>query len=132
MSTFARTATILTMLCLGTLPMGCDDEPHRVTPDDIRVSKGPDGTSIFLPADDSAAASGYAQWLQLRADLAGISSTGDFLDTQVANLHLQEDLLGRARGADWTWAKLHGSGDVDFDAAIKTIQNRLEQLDPDR
>ncbi|MCH2136962.1 MAG: hypothetical protein MK101_10350 [Phycisphaerales bacterium] len=107
---------------------GCDDHGQRVTSDDIRVVTGPDGTKMFRPVNDTPAASGYAQWLQLRSDLGPLEQTGDFLDTQLANLHLQEILLKRARGNDWHWARLHGEGDVNFDSAIEIVQQQSKRL----
>ena len=104
----------------------------EVTADDIAMVKGPDGTVQYMPVKHDAAASGYAQWLQLRSDLAAISSTGDFLDTQVANLHLQDTLLQRADANQWQWARLHGTGIVDLKAAVATVKARLIQLDPDQ
>jgi hypothetical protein len=112
---------------------GCNqDDGTAVSADDVAMVKGPDGTTQYMPVTHDAATSGYAQWLQLRADLAAIGSTGDFLDTQVGNLHLQRILLQRAQARHWKWAKLHGSGVVDLIAAQKTVQTRISQLDPNR
>ena len=107
---------------------GCSDRGEGVMAADIRVLRGPDGVRLFQPANDSVASSAYAQWLQLRADFAGIASTGDFIDTQRANLHRQESLLRRGLAEHWTWPRLHGGGTVDFAAGLDLVRKRMAEL----
>jgi hypothetical protein len=108
----------------------CTDLHEGVTAADIRVETGPDGTKLFQPGNSEVATSAYAQWLQLRADLAGIASTGDYLDTQVANLNQQRSLLRRGKTYNWSWQRLHGTGDVNFTKAIALVDKRVEALRP--
>ena len=121
-----RTSLILTSMALAI--SACDDRVEVVTAANIAVVSGPDGEVLFQPTDNSVACSTYAQWLQLRVDLKGIESTGDFLDTQTANLHQQEALLRRGQSAHWICQRLHGSGDVDFNAALTLVDQRLSAL----
>ena len=112
-------------LCLCSV-MGCEqqtDVPFK----DIKISHGPDGEIIYLPANDSMAVSALAQYMQLKADLAGISKDGYFLDTQVANLHQQEALLDRAIYYGWTW---HGSdgAPIDITTSLAEVQSKLKSL----
>tara|TARA_Y100000589_G_C27079811_1_gene599091 strand:- start:707 stop:1087 length:381 start_codon:yes stop_codon:yes gene_type:complete len=114
---------------LGTILMasGCA-KPQPVTPSDIEVSKGPDGEVIYLPKLDTAEASGLAQYLQLQADLKGISRDGYFLNTQAANLHQQATLLSRARELGWNWQDLDGKH-IDLTARLESVQARIKTLD---
>lgn len=121
-----RTSLMLASLVLAV--SACDDRGEAVSAADIAVVSGPDGEVLFQPTDSAVATSTYAQWLQLRVDLEAIATTGDFLDTQIANLHQQEALLRRGQASHWTWQRLHGSGNVDFKAALSLVDKRLAAL----
>ena len=120
--------TFITLL-LGTalLVVGCA-KPEPVTPSEIEISKGPDGEVIYLPRVDSAEVSGLAQYLQLQADLKGISKDGYFLDTQAANLHQQATLLSRAQELGWTWQNLDGKN-IDLAQDLERVRTKIKTLD---
>ena len=121
------TAALFILLGSSMVFQGCKQETD-VPARDITISHGPDGEIIYLPAKDSMAVSALAQYLQLKADFAGISKDGYFLDTQVANLQQQEDLLGRAVHYGWTWHATDGST-IDIKAALDTVKKELKSLD---
>jgi len=114
------------ILCVCTVT-GCDQQTD-VPAKDITISHGPDGEIIYLPANDSMSVSALAQYLQLNADFAGISKDGYFLDTQVANLHQQEDILGRAVHYGWTWHNTDGTL-IDIPAALAEVKKKIKRLD---
>ena len=119
---------IITLLLGSTLlACGCA-KPEPVTASEIQISKGPDGEVIYLPKVDTAEVSGLAQYLQLQADLKGISKDGYFLDTQVANLHQQATILSRAEELKWTWQNLDGTN-IDLAKTLERVRARIKTLD---
>ncbi|MDG2423080.1 MAG: hypothetical protein P8M22_03785 [Phycisphaerales bacterium] len=115
---------MLITACLAA--QGCAEQKD-VPAKDIKLSKGPDGETIYLPANDSMAVSALAQYLQLKADLAGISKDGYFLDTQVANLRHQERLLSRAEQAGWKWQSANGTS-IDITSALADVKKQIKTL----
>ena len=106
---------------------GCA-EPSPVPITDIVISKGPDGEIIYTPRIDSAPTSALAQYLQLQADFTGISRDGYFLDSQIANLHQQVNLLRRAEHFKWRWQGLDGR-DIDVPKALAEARAKIKTLD---
>ena len=106
---------------------GCAEQ-RAVPASDIIVSKGPDGETVYSPRNDSMAVAALAQYLQLKADFAGISKDGYFLDTQTANLHQQDRLLYRAEHFHWKWQDMDGKT-IDIPAAMADVEKRLKNLD---
>ena len=118
----------ITLLLGSTLLVcGCA-KPEPVTASEIQISKGPDGEVIYLPKVSTAEVSGLAQYLQLQADLKGISKDGYFLDTQLANLHQQATILSRAEELKWTWQNLDGT-DIDLAVVLERVRSRIKTLD---
>ena len=106
---------------------GCA-EPASVPISDIVISKGPDGEIVYTPRIDSTPTSALAQYLQLQADFAGISKSGYFLDTQLANLHQQVNLLRRAEYFKWRWQGLDGKN-IDIATALADARKKIKTLD---